>query len=109
MAGCPGPTGTQIGQSTGGPDKAWQEGREWGGGGRGSSGRVLQAEVARREVEALHSELALARMRARAGGERLERGKNPSSGSWSGSGLLNLCCWPLGLGPLGSGNDCGQG
>lgn len=55
------------------------------------------------EVEAVHLELALALVRARAGDGRLERWKGLSAGS------LEWFWQPLGLGQLGSGNDCGQG
>lgn len=82
------------------------EPRPQGGAQRACGGRlweVLPAERAGREEEAFHRELALARVRARAGQGRLERGKGLSSGSRRGSGLFNLCCRPLGLGQLGSG------
>lgn len=88
------------------------QGRPDGGRGEsrgGSTGGILQAEVAEREVEPLHNELVLATVGTRAGEGRLDRGKDPNSGSRGISGLLNLCCWPLGLGQLGSGNDCGWG
>lgn len=57
--------------------------------------------MAEREVEPLHNELVLATVGTHAGEGRLDRGKDPNSGSRGISGLLNLCCWPLGLGQLG--------
>lgn len=54
-------------------------------------------------MEALHRDLALApAVRARAGEERLEPWQGLSAGS------LEWLWQPLGLGQMGSGNDCGQ-
>lgn len=54
------------------------------------------------EVEALHRDLALAPPKARAGERSLEHWKGLSAGS------LEWLWQPLGLGQMGSGNDCGQ-
>lgn len=76
--------------------------------GRRQLWEVLQAEAAGREVEALHSELALARVRARAGEARLERGKGQALAP--GVAVAFAICaagrWAWGSWGL---DDCGQG